>query len=212
MRSVEAEANARRTRRRATSERGVHGGGTHGLSCGSAEMRIALTSLSLVGSVAPVVPRRAQLLRTTAIMLSLCFSSNSTHALALVTPVCTRCPPHCPMHAKKLGCHRGAAAAHTTAHDHSRNPLRPEPRLRCAACTYHPDSPVVSHQPVLLSALARVIVAPPAPRGALASSAVPQRSRSTHCSTRPASPNPASEYSAPDDRHLPNANAVVGGV
>lgn len=103
-----------------------------------------------------------------AIMLLLFFGISSTHALALLMPVCTQCPPDCPMHAKKLGCHHGAGAARATAEDHCRNHLRPEPGLHCAGCTHHTDGPVLSDQPVVLSALASVMVAPPGPRRALA--------------------------------------------
>jgi hypothetical protein len=97
-----------------------------------------------------------------AIMLLLFFSISSTHALALVMPPCAQCPPDCPMHAKKLGCHHGAGAAPATADG-------PESGLHCAGCTHHADRPVLSDQPVVLSALASVIVAPPGSRGALAS-------------------------------------------
>jgi len=115
-----------------------------------------------------VIASRRQLLRATAIVLLLLFSISSTHALAFVTPPCTQCPPDCPMHAKKLGCHHGAGTAQATAGDHSRNHPRPEPGLHCTGCTHHTDRPVLSDQPVVLPAFASVMVAPPEPRRALA--------------------------------------------
>jgi hypothetical protein len=78
----------------------------------------------LVGTIVLVIPRQGQLRRTMAIMLLLFFSISSTHALALVTPGCMQCPPDCPMHAKKLGCHHGVGAAGTTAYDHWGKHLR----------------------------------------------------------------------------------------
>jgi len=115
-----------------------------------------------------VIARRRQLLRATAIVLLLLFSISSTHALALVTPPCAQCPPDCPMHAKKLGCHHGASVVHETAGDQSRNQPRPEPGLHCTGCTQHADRPVLSDQPVVLPAPASGMVAPQRPRRALA--------------------------------------------
>jgi len=87
-------------------------------------------------------------------LLLLFFSIGSMHALALIMPPCTQCPPGCPMHAKQLGCHHGAGAA------------RREPGLRCARCTHHTDGPVLSDQPVVLSARTNLMIAPPRPSSA----------------------------------------------
>ena len=112
-----------------------------------------------------VMWRRRQL-SSCALALVCLFGLVSTRAAGAFAPTCTRCPVSCPMHAKKLGCHRGAGAARATVDDYGGKHLRPEPGLHCAGCMHHSDGPGLSDQPVVLSALASVVPAPPGPRGA----------------------------------------------
>ena len=85
--------------------------------------------------------------RTVAVLVVLLFSLTATHALSVVTPVvCPRCPPDCPMHAKKPRCHQAASGA---VKQHCHGPGRSGTGLRAERCTGQPDSPMQSEPSVV---------------------------------------------------------------
>lgn len=96
-----------------------------------------------------------RLLRMAAILLLLSFSLTSTRALTLVPMRCTSCPPDCPMHSGKRGCHHGAAQPDVNAARRGPGQFHEGPGLRCAGCTHH-DGVELSDEPVVLPAPASI--------------------------------------------------------
>jgi len=92
------------------------------------------------------LPRR--IARVIMLLMVVAHGVSVSHVTAAAEPACAgHCPAKCPMYAKRMGCHCGAAVSRAA-------PRVPrEPGLYCTSCAPGADRAVASEQPALLPAL-----------------------------------------------------------